>query len=48
MHKIHDRHSLSRTHLVHVVTRVLNAEPVYQLSQLIINELNLRVHMAQG
>ena len=40
MNKIHHRHSLTRTHTAHVVTHALHAEPVCQLCQLIINEIN--------
>ena len=43
VNKIHHRHSLTRTHKAHIVTRALNAEPVCRLCQLIINEINSRV-----
>ena len=43
MNKMHHRHWLTRTHTVHVVTRVLNADSVCRLCQLIMNELNSRV-----
>ena len=45
MNKMHHRHSLTRTHTAHVVTHALHAEPVCQLCQLIINEINSRVRL---